>query len=140
MANTARSPTFTSHAVSGTVSAAALERACAGVPQLRKSSTQAAALNRHPIVNHVKAAGGCTTYCGASFVPFPLRVSISKPPEIEADTVSPNSRPVNHHTFHLAFSDLQLLDGPTRAPIRGHMNYLQIPPTPVTGAWLWGPP
>ena len=29
---------------------------------------------------------------------------------------------------------------PKTAPARGHMNYLQIPSTPVTGDWLWGPP
>ena len=29
---------------------------------------------------------------------------------------------------------------PKTAPARGHMNYLKIPSTPVTGDWLWGPP
>ena len=29
---------------------------------------------------------------------------------------------------------------PKTAPARGHMNYPQIPSTPVTGDWLWGPP
>ena len=36
------------------------------------------------------------------------------------------------------FSDLRYIL--KTAPARGHMNYLQIPSTPVTGDWLWGPP
>ena len=83
IASTAQSPTFTSH----DVGAAALERVCAVVPQLKTSSAEAAAWICHPIVSHTKAVGGSAASSGASLTPPPLRCPKPKLPKIEADTV-----------------------------------------------------
>ena len=80
---TAQSPTFTSH----DVGAAALERVCAVVPQLKTSSSQAAAWICHPIVSRTKAVGDSSASSGASLTPPPLHCPTSKLPEIEAATV-----------------------------------------------------